>query len=115
MTLVCRLTQNDDVVRHTPKDVNLRWWPGDRGGRACLSETAGPSATKAPSGPMPLARNSDRPNGVQLHPRCCGLGETRPTSASPDATKIKHTNSLTPVELTPSPARSPLPVVLRQK
>jgi hypothetical protein len=114
VTLVCRLTRNDDVVRQTPKGVNLRWWPGDRGGRADLSETAGSSPTNAPLGPMLLPRDSFRPDRVQLHPGCCGLGET-PTSASPDATKIKHTSSLNAVELTPAPAQWPLPVVLRQK
>jgi hypothetical protein len=93
VTLVCRLTHNDDVVRRTPKDVNLRWWAGDRGGRADLSETAGSSPTNAPLGPMLLPRDSFRPDRVQLHPRCCGLGETRPTFASPDATKIKHTSA----------------------
>jgi hypothetical protein len=56
--------------------------PGQRAGRARLSETAGSPATHRPIWPNAFAsRNGSRPNGVQLRLGSCGLGETRPTRA----------------------------------
>ena len=63
--------------------VNIQVRSGDRVGRARLSETAGSPTIHRPIRPNALAsRNGSRPNRVQLRPRSCGLGETRPTCAA---------------------------------
>jgi hypothetical protein len=94
--LVHRLVCSWHMVQQTPMRVNLRRRSDDRAGRARLSETAGSSATHHPIWPNAFASgNGSRPNRAQLHPRSCGLRETRPTcSVAQTLPKIMRSFSL---------------------